>query len=382
MVAYNKTTLINLRIAEEVSEAVEEGYISQTLKDDIINNHPVELYRPNIFVAIGLGLLTLIVGLSVCGLLLLLMNFGISSFGFFMEAILMYAALEHIVTIKKHYNSGVDTVLIILAAVFLGTSVSFAANGKAEDILLSFCLMLFSFWCVVRFASALAAGALVICTLLFTFNTYTSVSESTIYSFPFVLIIVSAFIYYFSSKLLRREKVSIYDNAYLAIKVVAIFGLYACGNYYLVDKMTERSYLLIQNSALLWSWFFWSWTFLIPVVIVVRGIKIKDIALVRSGAILIVASIVTFRMYHEVLSLEAALIAGGALLLSVTYILMQKLKVARHGFIYNFKTNKNRKYADLEAFAISQAFHTQQPAEPATKFEGGSFGGAGAGSSY
>lgn len=80
---------------------------------------------------------------------------------------------------------------------------------------------------------------------------------------------------------------------------------------------------------------------------------------------------------------EQALLLAGIVLTLVSYILIQKLKEARWGFVYNEAKTIRNKYENLEGIIIGEAFgHQQQTPQPDTKFGGGSFGGSGAGSNY
>ena len=75
MLAYNKTTLENLAIHEAAEEAADLNLISAQKENEIQIRYPVDLYSPNIFVRIGLGLLTIFIVLSSAGLIGLMTNF-------------------------------------------------------------------------------------------------------------------------------------------------------------------------------------------------------------------------------------------------------------------------------------------------------------------
>ena len=109
--------------------------------------------------------------------------------------------------------------------------------------------------------------------------------------------------------------------------------------------------------------------------------KRKDIVLIRIGTLLIVGSVLTFKYYFHVMSVEAALIISGAIMIVASYWLMRFLSVARRGFIYRESANKS-KYEDAEAFILSQVMAPSAAPQQDTKFGGGSFGGAGSGSDF
>ena len=72
MIAYNHTSLDNLLINEEAKAALQDDLISKEEATNIGNKYPVNLYSPNLFIRIGLTLLTAIIVLMGFGLFCLL----------------------------------------------------------------------------------------------------------------------------------------------------------------------------------------------------------------------------------------------------------------------------------------------------------------------
>ena len=71
MIVYNDNSLDRLMINEEAGIALRKQLISKNEYDTIAAAHAVELYRPNIFIRIGLFLVTVVIVLMSFGLLLL-----------------------------------------------------------------------------------------------------------------------------------------------------------------------------------------------------------------------------------------------------------------------------------------------------------------------
>ena len=65
MIAYNHTTLDNLLLNEEATFALNHNLISKEEADAIEKAHPVDLYTPNLFIRIGLFLLTAVILLGM-----------------------------------------------------------------------------------------------------------------------------------------------------------------------------------------------------------------------------------------------------------------------------------------------------------------------------
>ena len=383
MIIYKKATLENIFIKSQSEKAFAAGYIDNECHERIKAEHPSDLYSPNTFVAIGLGLLTLLIVFATMGLFFLVTSgFHFGSGAFLMMGIACYIGLEIMCSTKKHKNSGVDTVLMLATASFVGFGFSIMLPSNQSDLLLSLILLIISLWFGYRFVNVIGGAVAFICLLIFIFNLYNSLGEFTIFSFPFVLIAVAALIYFIASKQTSRESYFVHYPVFGGIKIVAVFAFYLSGNYYVVDSMIHENYLLNEQSVLSAGWFFWGWTFALPILYLVAGIKRKDILLIRAGILLIVAAILTFRNYYSIISAEAAMIIGGLILVPMSYWLMRFLRGGKHGFEYNPDAATESKYADAEAFALSQVL-AQQPAPlQETNFGGGSFGGAGSGSSY
>jgi len=119
MIAYNHSSLENLLTRKETEKAYRKGYISEAEKENIYQAYPVSFYSPNIFVRIGLFILTVVIGLFTLGFLgLLFMNQVEDVIGglivFF--GLLNYAALEFMAK-RNHYKSGVDDALTWISGI-------------------------------------------------------------------------------------------------------------------------------------------------------------------------------------------------------------------------------------------------------------------------
>ena len=383
MCIYNKSDLQNIFITKQSAHAFAEGYINLQQFEDIKSKHTTTIYSPNIFVAVGLGLLTILIVLAAGGLGALLFGpFFRSGTLFLLFGVLCYVALEFMCDKKKHKDSGVDIVLMAIVALGMAGGFDLFFIPQLENLFLSLLLLLIFTWFTYRFVNLLSGVAAHISLFVFVFNSYTALGEFTIFSFPFVLIGLSILTYYFAVKNSRHISYFMYYPIFRAIKMVSIFAFYGAGNYYLLDSIINTNYLLTAHSALSFGWFFWMWTFAVPVVYLLIGIKRKDILFIRTGALFIALSIVTFKYYHHIIPIDVALLIAGVILVPLSYILMRFLKDGKYGFIYNAEVSSSSKRANLEAFALSQLAIAPHASEDTTKFGGGSFGGAGSGSNY
>ena len=277
MTIYNKTTLHNIFIKKQAVQAFAESYIDEETLGKINAEHPSDLYTPNVFVSVGLGLLTSLVILAVTGIFFLLFN-SVQSPLLFLMAIACYVALEMVTGSKKHFSSGVDKVLMVSAAIFLISGLNVLFHSSNHDIWLSFVFFLICAWFAIRFVDVIAGCVATISLLVFVFNAYSSLGQFTIFSFPFLLMIGSALIYFVAKKQSDCRDYFIYYPLFSAIKKVALFAFFLSGNYYVVQSIIQQNYLLNAQSVLsVASWFFWGWTFAIPIIYLVAGMKRKDI---------------------------------------------------------------------------------------------------------
>ncbi len=373
MTGYDKISLENLYYHEQLDEATTEGYFSNEQIKELKQKLPIGLYMPNQFVKIGLGVLTLFIIIGSTGILFLLLSISrFYNIFFVFCGIVSYLFLEIMTTRKKHYNSGVDNVLMIASVAFIATGLSINAHS---DTLLSLIVLTLSIWMTIRFADCLAACCSVVSLLSFL---YFIVGSSTFVFTHFILIAVSGILYYFANKTSKLSTHFVYKPVIQIIAIVSLLSFYICGNYFIISEISNGMQLPTYVSAI-----FWLWTMLVPILYLFKGLISKDLIFIRSGVLLTAVSILTFKYYHTIMPVEQALLIAGIVLTLGSYILIQKLKKARWGFIYNEANSIANKYENLEGIIIGETFgHQQQTPEADTKFGGGSFGGSGAGSNY
>ena len=153
---------------------------------------------------------------------------------------------------------------------------------------------------------------------------------------PFVLIVISVALYFVAVKAMAVQGSLLYKQCLTAISIVALIGVYAAGNYYVVNELSGRrySYGITFRPSLSFGWFFWLWTFAMPAVYIWLGIRSKNIIIIRVGLPLIAASLFTFRYYHHVLSPELAMLLGGTILFIASYMLIKYLRIPHGGFTF------------------------------------------------
>lgn len=386
MIAYNKTWLDNILIRADVASAFEKNLISETDKIIIENENPVGFYSPNYFTRVGLFILTYIIISLTVGLIAILNMDNHNNYGilFIFLSILTYIILELIIRYKNHYRSGVDDALIWLSGIGFITGINLLMEQTLlVDVFIVFLMALYFFF---RFANALMAIISTITFLQLTFLLSIKMGPFFIATFHFILLLLSIGIYFSIKRFLTSDRLKYYKEGVQLIEITALICIYLSVNYYAV---TERrieflNYYFDAPTNTKFTWFYWLFTIIIPLLYIFKGIQNKDRILLRVGMILVPATIFTIRYYHAIIPVEIALTIGGILLIAMAYALIKYLHQPKNGFTYESIAEGNAldKF-NVEGLIISKSFNGvqnagQPSADDGRAFGGGNFGGGGA----
>lgn len=384
MIAYNKTWLANLRLQDEFKKDVQQGNISKVEFDAIAQKYPVGFYSPNIFVRIGLFILTCVIMSFGDGLLSLMAASGniVTSFGwFFFLGLLSYGGLELMVNAQHHYRSGVDDALLFISGCLfaIGFGIMLSRNNYGTHYLpLSGLIFLLTLGLTIRFADMLAAAVCCLSFFAFIFFVWIRIVPAGLSTAPFIMMLVSATAYWWAYSSSKRIVFINYDNSLVIAQVVSLVALYASGNYYIIQTLSAE--MMGKTGPVPFGMIFWAWTILVPFAYVGFGLKRKDVILLRVGLLLITAAVITFRTYYHVLPVDVALTIIGAIVLTVVYAVVKYLKTPKHGFTTKAADEVNlMDHFKVESLIVAETF-SHAPAAPAndtTKFGGGDFGGGG-----
>jgi hypothetical protein len=384
MIAYNNEWLNNLLVRDEADKANEDKCISKLEKEQIYTAYPVRFYTPNIFVRIGLFILTVVIlifGLGLCSLLFLSAGSEKTIGGMFVFfGFCIYGGLELMVN-NRHYNSGVDDALMWMSAGCIIGGLNAVANISAQtNAIIIFIITLFLF---MRFVSMVMAGIASLALLAILFFTVIKIGSIAKAITPFVLMIASALIYFFTQSMMKKEYSKHYTAGLLLVSVTALVCFYAAGNYYLVREASIAMFdmHLKEGQDIPFGWLFWLFTIAIPIIYIIRGIQNKNAVLLRVGLLLVAAIVFTVRYYYHIIPAETAMVIGGIIFIGIAYALIKYLHEPKYGFTY--KEQSDKFFMDklqVESLVIAQTF--SGPPLPAsdtgTQFGGGTGGGGGA----
>jgi len=389
MIAYNHTSLDNLLLKEEAADAFHQQLISTEEYNAIEKAYPVNLYSPNLFIRIGLFVLTTVI-VSMGYAFLLMLEIGGSEKGIgiltFFYSLLLYGALEFIIREKKHYRSGMDDALqwlcigaIVGAANLIFSSVTIF--GQAALIFIP------AFYFLLRFGNAIMGVLAFFALLVIVFYGVTPLGNMAKTIMPFLLMAISFSVYWLMKQYSNNNRLRYYQHCCTLIKILALLILYAAGNYFVVREVSNSLFnlQLKEGESVPYGWVFWIPTVLLPALYIFRGIQKKDVILLRSGLILVAAVIFTFRYYYHLAPLEIALSIGGTIMIVIAYFITKYLTPPKHGFTHAEPNDpKLAGLLQVESIIVAQTFHHTPTPEPGKHFDfgGGSGGGAGATDSF
>jgi uncharacterized membrane protein YgcG len=382
MIAYKEISLDRLAISEEASLARKRRLVSQDEYNAIANAHSNDLYNPNIFIRIGLFVLTAIIVLMSFALLYLATgSFFHNDSGFFVLTLIlgcvMYGALEWIIQRRRHYRSGVDDALLWLALGQIISSISL--YFELAPVWASTLVFILSFAATVRFANSVMSAVAFFSFLAIIFYGIIPFGNVAKGILPFALMAIGIGIYLLVKKIKYKRSLRHYRFCFVMIEVLSLVTIYASVNYFVVRELSIAMFQLPQDVAIAGGWFFWICTFGIPAFYVIRGIQAKDHLMLRAGLLLIAATVFTFRYYHSVAPLEQVMTAGGILMIILAYASIRYLNSPKHGVTDKAVDQGNIESGlQIESLVIAETFKEAQAAEEGFRFGGGSTGGGGA----
>ncbi|MCX2452983.1 hypothetical protein OQX61_17025 [Pedobacter sp. PLR] len=393
MIIYNITWLKHLIIQDQMKKAHRANNLNAEELQAVLEKYPVGFHSSNLFLRIGLFLVTTTLTSFAFGFLSLVLSNTrlMESPGYFaFLGVLCYIALEIAVRTFHHYKSGVDDALMWTSGMLLLTALyifldkrAFGFKGYIDELMLSGLVMLLGTYFTLRFANmvmALVSFCAFIAFIFFAWNSYGFYPFSTM---PFLIIIIAATIYSFVLKLDKKHWM--YKDCLGMLQFVSLLTLYAAGNYFVVRELgsSMNKVVLAPDQDIPFGWFFWLWTFCIPFIYIGIGLKRKDVILLRAGLILVAAACFTLKRYHHVASIEVVLVASGALLLGISYGLMRYLETPKYGFtVAELDDDHMLDNLKVESLIVSGTFGDGPTPPEGSRMGGGSFGGGGATSDF
>lgn len=392
MIIYNNIWLANLLIREEAQKARKAEAISIEEQKKIDDKYPVGFYSPNIFIRIGLFILTCIIVSFSIGLLMLMISDTnvIDKWGFSLfVGILTYTSLELMARKSNHFKSGVDDALMwisggLFLTAFIMLQVDINSAFPYSRVLFFICLL--ALYYALRFTDMLMTAVsliALIATIFFIWDGLFSWGRATM---PFLIMLICLGIYFLSKRSVGKKATIYYTNCLYVAQIISLLVLYLSGNYFVVQTLSVPTAEFSSATAappVPFAPFFWAWTILLPFIYIYFGLRKKDVIILRTGLLLVAAAAFTFRNYYHLMPIEGVLSIVGAILLGICYMVMKYLKTPKHGFTYeDLDSDDFMDKLKVESLIVSETFSGTQPQGNNTRFGGGDFGGGGASGNF
>lgn len=384
MIAYNNDWLNHLAIQQQTEAALAADCVSKEEQAAVVAQYPVGFYTPNIFIRIGLFMLTVVIAFFSIGLLALTMlgDNGEKTFGVLLLifSLASYVALEWMIREKYHHQSGADDALLWTSGVCMVSGINLqdtTISGTANACI----VLVIAVYFLIRFANALMGALVPLALVAIIFFTAGDSGAVVKMIAPFLILLLSAGLFFVARNLINQHAYRLYKTPLTYMKITALCCLYIGVNYYAVreSSVSMLHIQLAEGANIPLAWLFWIFTVSIPLLYIYLGIQKKDVIFLRVGLGLVAAIVFTVRYYYAVAPIEVAMTVGAAILITLAYALTRYLHDPKQGFTSepvadSAMTGK----LNIEALVIAETFSGVKPNDNNTNFGGGSFGGGGA----
>lgn len=386
MIVYDKNLLDNLALVEEANSLEAGGFISKEQKVLIKKELPAFKRQSNLLVRLGFFLLGAFLYLSVCGVIALMGLTGSTSERTFFNiccylfAIIGFAGAEFFGQ-QKYYGHGLDDAFILGALLNVGFAIAITTEGYELNI--AFFVAVASFIMYRRYLHLLSL--LVFCiaasaVLFYGMFEFGAVGQMIL---PFVTMLVAAVFYFFTKRIITNLKQSYYYKGLLLANSFCLILFYLSCNYLVVRELSVEllGKEILPGQDIPFAFFFYAFTFIVPVVYLVQSLKTKDRLLLWISFLAIGFSIYTVRYYYSVLPIEVALTLGGLVLFVIAYFSIKKLKDNEGGLTFKpDRINNSNAILNAEALIVASTFGMKPEAKTPDSpmdYGGGGFSGGG-----
>jgi hypothetical protein len=395
MIAYPKESLLNLEILDESKEWLGKKIISEDQYSEIKKKHPHNLFIPNVFVRIGLFVLTIILVNAALGLFSMLFivvdNYSdgvIAGFAIFYGVVIM-AGLELAIANKKTFKAGIDDGLLYLGIGSLIFGVCFLFNDpidSSNNELFFYSLIALPFFAsaAIRYLDNIMVACAFICFNLLTFSLTIKLGSVGKAVIPFLIMISSAAVYFIAKKNAKKDEVHFWRLNLKVLQFLALITFYFAGNYFVVRELSVDMFdlNLQEGQDIPLGFVFHITTVIVPIGYLYFGGKLKDKIIFWSGLFTIVLSALTFKYYYSLGHHSVSLTLAGLAMSLITWFAIKYFTPSKGGVT----SEKEDELISSDAEALIQTFSFSQKTEVTsaakTDFGGGDFGGGGAGGNY
>lgn len=389
MIVFDKNRLENSVLLEEADSLKSAGFIAKEQVNIIKKELPVLNSHKNILVRIGFFLLGSFLYSSICSAISLL---GLSEIDRhweifpFVFGIIGVIGSEFLAK-KEYYNHGLDDAFILGTILNFGCAVTIATDFHSvlPVTIVVTVISLIMFLRYIHLLSALFFYLALTITLGYAIFKYLEYGQAIL---PFFMMFYGAGTYFLCERLNRNLIEPYYYNGIILIKSISLILFYLSGNYFIVREFSaslSNTYYEI-SPEIPFAFFFWSFTFLVPVFYFVYSLKNKDRIMLWISFLAIAFSFYSFRFYHSVLPVEIALTLGGLILFAIAFFFIRKLKAKESGITFKpDRISNTNTFLNAETLIVASTFGMKpevKAADSPMEFGGGGFSGGGSEGSF
>ncbi|MBC8081588.1 MAG: hypothetical protein H7Z21_00110 [Hymenobacter sp.] len=382
------------------------GLLSAPQLAAILAAHPLDYYRPPLFIRIILFLFTSLGALTLSGLFMLLVVLGQHESAADSEMVSViivgslsagagFFVLEASINGSRLYRSGIDNALLYVSLGWLGFLVFHLTSAalppdypgllwETPGLYLTTALLLVLALLVaaaVRYADQLVAAAAYATGLLALASLLLQLSAGRLL-LPFALMLAAAATYFVLEKLARRPDYLYYKACLTLLKVLTLATFYLGGNYLVVREGNAALSGLTESVQIRLAGLFVFFTAVLPVLYLVVGLRRPDRLWLLAGLLIVVFSGGTLLTYYPALPAELAATLAGAVLIGAMLFVTRYLRTPRHGLTAAAEQAEDDQKLNLESLIVAQTATVPQPTAAGFEFGGGSSGGGGADGGY
>lgn len=388
MIAYSRHELTRLEIRSVVQDASSQDLITMEESMAILMKYPSRFYSPNIYIRIGLGLLTMLCISSISSIFGMLLDFRNAEIIQLLTALGCFGLLEYFIQSKHYYRSGIDDVLlhtgISCLLIFIGLQTE--NHGRANSIILSLSAIACYTFAALRYLDRLALIGALVSIAFFSFSIWeNSPPEIALYPCWTLALILSA-IAVIAHKQKNRKGANFHRHLLTLLENLAALGAYASLHIITIDTVltentrTNAANALNPAAAIL----YWTWTLAIPALLIWYALRKRESLSIRLSLLAILSVFYAQHQFYPLFEHELAAVIYGLLLMLAGWMAILYLKPENSA--YSFRHGGDE--GDLpgqNTFLVVAGFADagqKAPATTDTSFGGGGFGGAGTGSEF
>jgi hypothetical protein len=393
---YTASSEETLRARKLLADWAGEGFITKAEYERLEKETVSELRTTNIFLRVILFLFTLICVLAAAGLFYVASRPSEQSFGVFllMFAVVCYAAGEIAISQFRLYRYGIEEALAACSVGFLclGMLLAFFSSGpysarpSQSESLVLIAGAIFSLWIWHRFGLGYAFLAAMVFAL-FLPGYWTSshpaqhVSVALLYAMGLICVMAA-----------RSSHRSDYlDHDYSLAEALLWLGIYLAINLQLSSLDARIEWWGFGHAASQFPrsfyWATWVLIWLMPPIVLVRGIREKDRFVIAVGAIVAIMTFLTNKPYLGWPRHTSDPMLLGILLTAVALFIRRWLAHGadgiRHGFTAARLSGKDKQWLNTGSVVLGLVTPQAVTPGPQTRaaevhFDGGASGGGGA----